>query len=76
MSHKKKCWRSDNRLAWFLSLPSLIGYLENLRLEDILSHTEYNVHGCKIYGNLLKCQQDWIEVRIEDCIFQVQCLIF
>ena len=60
----------------FLSLPSLIAYLEKLGVEDILFHTEYNVHGCKIYGNPLKPQQDWIEVKIEDCIFQVQCLIF
>ncbi len=60
----------------FLSLPSSIAYLEKLGPEDILFHTEYNVHKCKIYGNSLKPWQDWMEVKIEDCMFQVQCLIF
>jgi len=60
----------------FLSLPSLQTYLENLGLQHIVLHTECNLHGCKIYGNPLKPRQDWIEVKIEDCIFQVQCLIF
>jgi len=55
----------------FLSLPSLIAYLESLGLEEISLHTEYNIHGCKTYSNPLKPHQDWIEVKIEDCIFQV-----
>ncbi len=77
ISHKKKSGE-DLMTDWqgFFSLPSLQTYLENLGLQDILLHTECNLRGCKIYGNPLKPRQDWIEVKIEDCIFQVQCLIF
>ena len=54
----------------FLSLPSLIAYLEKLGVEDILFHTEYNVHECKIYGNPLKPWQDWIEVNFKIIFFK------
>jgi len=51
-------------------------YLEENHLENILLHTEVNVRGCKIYGKPTKPQQDWIEVKVDDDLFQVQCLIF
>jgi len=54
MSHKTNVGDLITEWHGFLNLPSLIAYLENLGLEDILLHMEYNVSGCKIYGNPLK----------------------
>jgi len=34
------------------------------------------VWGCKIYGKPWYPQQDWIEVKVDNDLFQVQCLIF
>jgi len=77
ISHKKRTVDSL-KTDWggYLSLSTLISYLEKIGIDELFLHTEYNIPGCKIYGNPLKVQQDWIEVKIEDCIFQVQCLIF
>jgi len=53
--HKKKM--ADNAfLDWngFLHNETLMEYLEENHLENILLHTEVNVWGCKIYGKPTK----------------------
>ena len=53
-----------------------MNYLERNGLTDILLHTEADVGACKLNGYPAKNRQDWIEVLVENEIFQVQCLIF
>ena len=51
-------------------------YLESNGLTNLLLHTEADVGTCKLNGHPAKNRQDWIEVLVENEIFQVQCLIF
>jgi len=55
---------------------SLTDYLEEIGLDDIVLHTKANISGCKLNGHPSKNCQDWIEVLVDNVIFQVQCLFF
>ena len=55
ITHKKKM-TDDVFSDWkgFLDNETLMEYLEENHLENILLHTEVNVWGCKIYGKPTK----------------------
>ena len=60
----------------YLKTDEIIQFLENNCLEGSLLHTEFNHSEFKCYGHPVRGRQDWVEVKIEDHILQVQCLIF
>jgi len=62
-------WRS------YLHAKDIIQFLENNSLEGSLLHTEFSHSEFKCYGHPVKGIQDRVEVKIEDHILQVQCLI-
>jgi len=77
LTHKKK--KSDDVFCdWkgCLNGIALKNYLESNGLTNLLLHTEADVGTCKLNGHPAKNRQDWIEVLVENEIFQVQCLIF
>ena len=77
LTHKKK--KNNNVFAdWKGCLNGflLMNYLERNGLTDILLHTEADVGTCKLNAHPAKNRQDWIEVLVENEIFQVQCLFF
>ena len=60
----------------YLKTEEIIEFLDNNCLEGSLLHTEFNHSEFKCYGHPIRGRQDWVEVKIEGHILQVQCLIF